>query len=77
MEFRQEYTFMASLPDHSFKHGNLICKILLLAESASHVAIIILERADWRTFCSKPFDIEASFFHIRKTVFGHRQPKFI
>ena len=46
VKFRQEYTLVASLPDHSFEHGNLICEILLLAEKTSHAAIIIFERTD-------------------------------
>ena len=50
MEFRQKDTLMASLLDHSFKHRNLVCEILLLAEKAGHGTIIILERADWGTF---------------------------
>jgi hypothetical protein len=62
VKFRQEYTLMASLLDHSFKHENLICEILLLGEKASHAAIIILKRTDRGTFCMKLFDIEASFF---------------
>ena len=62
VKFRQEYTLMAGLSDYHFKHGNLVRKILLLAEKASHAAIIVLERTNWRTFCSKLFNIKASFF---------------
>ena len=51
MEFRQKDTLVASLLDHSFKHRYLVCEILLLAEKASHATIVILERADWGTFC--------------------------
>ena len=50
VKFRQEHALMASLPDHSFEHRDLVRKILLLAEKASHAAIIILKRTYRGTF---------------------------
>jgi hypothetical protein len=60
MKFWQKNTFMTSLLNHSFEHGNLIGKIILLTENASHAAMIILERTDWCAFCTKMTDIEAT-----------------
>ena len=39
VKFRQAYTLMARLLDHSFEHGNLICEILL-----SHSALLPCHR---------------------------------
>jgi hypothetical protein len=60
MNFRQKNAFVTSLPNHGFKHGNLIGKIILLTENTSHTAMIILERTDWCAFRAKMTDIEAA-----------------
>ena len=60
VKLRQEHTFMAGLSDYGFKHGDLVCKIFLLAEKVSHAAIVILKGTDQRTFCLKICDVKAS-----------------
>jgi len=48
---------MASLPNHTFEHGNLVGKVILFTENARHAAIIVLKRTDWCAFGSSPTSI--------------------
>ena len=44
---------MASLPNHTFEHGNLVREVILFTENARHAAIIVLKRTDWCAFGTK------------------------
>ena len=46
----QENTFMASLPNHTFEHRNLVREIILFTENVRHAAIIVLKWTDWCAF---------------------------
>ena len=39
----KENAFMASLPNHTFKHGNLVSEVILFTENVCHAAIIVLK----------------------------------
>jgi len=49
----QENTFMASLPNHTFEHRNLVREIILFTENVRHAAIIVLKWTDWCAFGTK------------------------
>lgn len=58
MKFRQENAQMSCLCDASLKHGDLICKIILTAEQASHTAAFILKWTDGLALSPHSIDIE-------------------
>ena len=62
VELGKENTFMVSLPNHIFEHGNLIGKVILFTENARHAAIIVLKRTDWCAFGTKSTHVEATLF---------------
>ena len=62
MKLGQKNTFMASLPNYSFKHRYLVGKVILFAENMCHVAIIILKWAYWCSLCMKMTHMESMLF---------------
>ena len=58
----KENAFMASLPNHTFEHRNLVSEVILFTENACHAAIIVLKWTDGCTFGMKVTHIEAMLF---------------